>query len=212
MCFRGTWEAFSPLFSLTSSCRVGFPSFITQDRYRLFFLMHSTTGILLLFSSPCTKLMQNTTRERKGALWSGMHGHAGLAQQLDPKPRSPTINIICGNPRWASNGLTDRIIWLLTDSTTVSQLIHIFSKEGLQGLLKASSQWQWRIRGSHFLKPKKGSHFVTGQWCAHLYGQNNLISVQGRKRGRSGLPKESRHRSVSGTRNNRWEELRRGKA
>lgn len=53
---------------------------------------------------------------------------------------------------------------------------------------------------------------MTGQWYAHPYGQNNLINVQGKKRGRSGLPKEIRHRSVSGTWSNKWEELGRGEA
>lgn len=85
---RGPWRSLGRAVSLwhllTSSCREGFPSFITHDRYRLFSLMPKATGILSPFSSGM-KLMQNTTRERR-ALWSGTHGHAGLARQGTPSP------------------------------------------------------------------------------------------------------------------------------
>lgn len=53
---------------------------------------------------------------------------------------------------------------------------------------------------------------MTGQWCAQLHEQNNLINVKGKKRGRSGFLKDIRDKSVSGTWNNKWEELGRGEA
>lgn len=86
---RGPWRslgrAVSLWHSLTSSCRVGFPSFITQDRYRFFSLMPKATGILSPFSSSGMKLMENTTGERR-ALWSGTCSHAGLARRGTPSP------------------------------------------------------------------------------------------------------------------------------
>ena len=62
-------RAFSPWYSLTSSCRVGVSPFFTQDRYRFLSLIPKATGILLSLSSACTKLMQNTTGERRGVFW-----------------------------------------------------------------------------------------------------------------------------------------------
>lgn len=63
---------------LTSSCRVGVPSFITQDRYRFFPLRPKATGILSLLGSPCTKLMENITGERRGVWVKGTAMQGGL--------------------------------------------------------------------------------------------------------------------------------------
>ena len=51
-----------------------------------------------------------------------------------------------------------------------------------------------------------------GQWYAHPNEKNNLINVKDKKRGRPGLPKENKHKSVSGIWNNKWEELGRGES
>ena len=88
-------RAFSPWYPLTSSCRVGLSPFITQDRYRFFSLRPKATGILSSLSSPCTKLMQKTTGERKRVLWLGTHSTA----------ESLTIQ----HPLWKP---TPRFLWL----------------------------------------------------------------------------------------------------
>lgn len=105
---RGPWRSLGRAVSLwhllTSSCREGFPSFITHDRYRLFSLMPKATGILSPFSSGM-KLMQNTTRERRPC----GQGHMAMQGWPAKGPQAQDLyNLLRASPHW-----------LFTDSMSV---------------------------------------------------------------------------------------------